>query len=335
MREIVMPRRAARTTPLGHGIAPSESTEVFDLLQLGLDENLGTALVTLVEVEGGSSRSIGAQMAVVADGRYCGYLSGGCIEAAVAAEAVKCIDSGHDAQLRFGVGSPFFDIRLPCGGSIELHVHVNPDREIVAAVRKLLATRSGFGLDLVPSTGHSRLIWSTAPSRRTGWHGDSFVRCYAPVTRLLLMGRGIELAQAAALGAGAGLDLVAFCADDLSAAAAEATGAATLRLQTPADVPALPVDPWTAAIFLFHDHDWENGLLCAALDTEAFFIGAMGSRRTHALRRERLLAAGAPKAAVDRIKGPVGLFGPTRDATSLAVSILADVTERRLQFDQS
>src|SRR6185437_12091032 len=123
---------------------------------------------------------------VLADGRYCGYLSGGCIEAAVAAEAIKCMESGADKVLRFGIGSPFIDIRLPCGGSIEVHVHVSPDPEIVSAALELLRRRTGFGIEFLPSAGTARLIWSTAPERRTGWHDEAFMRCYAPVTRLLL-----------------------------------------------------------------------------------------------------------------------------------------------------
>jgi xanthine dehydrogenase accessory factor len=155
------------------------------------------------------------------------------------------------------------------------------------------------------------------------------------VTRLLLIGRGVELEQAARLGVAAGLDVVALCADEASLAAASDAGATTKRLTAPQDVPSLPIDRWTAAVMLFHDHDWETELLRAVIGSDAFFIGAMGSRRAHEVRRRRLIEAGASDKAIARIKGPVGLFGPTRDAAALAVSILADVTHHRLALDAS
>jgi len=334
MQDIVIPQRTLSATPAGPGAVRTESAEIFNLLQRGADEGLARALITLIEVEGGSSRSIGAQMAVLADGRYCGYLSGGCVEAAIAAEALKAIEAGRDEVLRFGVGSPFLDIRLPCGGSIEVHVHVNPDPAIIGEIGGLLRQRVAFGLELTPSTGLARLIPSIAPGRRTSWKDDAFLRCYSPVTRLMLIGRGVELEAMVGTAAAAGLDVVTFCADEPSAIASEAAGAAVFRLTVPSDVPPLPIDPWTAVVFLFHDHDWETELLKAALGGNAFFVGAMGSRRAHGVRRERLLAAGVEGAIIDRIKGPVGLFGPTRDANALAISILADVTQSRLQFDQ-
>jgi xanthine dehydrogenase accessory factor len=326
---IVVPKRT-----LGERHRHGESAAVFGLLREAAGEDTPAALVTLVEVEGGSSRDIGAQMAVLADGRYCGYVSGGCIEAAIAAEAVKAIEARQDTTLRFGVGSPFFDIKLPCGGSIEVHVHQRPDPALVAEVATLLGTRRAFGLELTPSRGTASLV--IGPDlHRTGWRDETFRCHYAPVTRLLLVGRGVELERAVQLAMAAGLDVVALCADDPAFSAARAAGASALRLDTPHDVPDLPIDRWTAAVTLFHDHDWETALLRAIIDSEAFFIGAMGSRHAHKVRCERLAAAGAETSAIARIKGPVGLFGPTRDAAALAVSILADVTQQRLAFDAS
>ncbi|HVW92846.1 MAG TPA: XdhC family protein [Devosia sp.] len=330
MQDIVVPRRIALPA---NGPAHGESVGLFDLLQAGIDEGVPQALVTLVEVEGGASRAIGTQMAVLADGRYAGYVSGGCVEAAVAAEAMKAIAAGEDTILRFGVGSPFFDIKLPCGGSIELHVHACPDPKLVAEVRRRLRERAAFAVEFVPAEGAAQVIGQVAPGKRTGWRDESFLRCYAPVTRLLLIGRGAEIEQAVRIGTAAGLDIVALCADEQSLATAEGLGATALLLTSPRDVPDLPADAWTATIFLFHDHDWEPVLLAAALKTDCFLVGAMGSRRAHGQRRERLLAAGVGQPAIERIRGPIGLFGPARDAASLAISILAEVTERRIAFD--
>lgn len=93
----------------------------------GAECGLGSALVTLIEIRGGAARALGAQMAVRGDGSYCGYVSGGCTEAAVAAEAIAAISKDTDRYLSLGEGSPFFDISLPCGGGITLAIHVVRD----------------------------------------------------------------------------------------------------------------------------------------------------------------------------------------------------------------
>ncbi len=74
----------------------------------------GAVLVTLVEIRGGAARPLGAQMVVREDGRYCGFVSGGCVEAAAAFEALEMMGSGCDREIRYGEGSPWFDIVLPC-----------------------------------------------------------------------------------------------------------------------------------------------------------------------------------------------------------------------------
>lgn len=84
---------------------------------------------------------------------------------------------------------------------------------------------------------------------------------------------------------------------------------------------------------LFHDHDWERALLRQFVQSPAFFIGAMGSRNTHATRKAQLVADGVPDALVARINGPIGLFGPTRDAASLSLSVLAQVAQARMTYD--
>ena len=84
-------------------------------------------------------------------------------------------------------------------------------------------------------------------------------------------------------------------------------------------------DDWTGFVFVFHDRDWEDALLPSVLAQPAFLIGAVGSRRTHAQRLERLAVAGVAPDLVARIKGPFGLIPATRDPATLALSILAEV----------
>lgn len=91
------------------------------------------------------------------------------------------------------------------------------------------------------------------------------------------------------------------------------------------------IDPFTAVILLHHDLDAEEQILLAALKSDAFYIGALGSVRTHRNRADRLESRDVSRETIERIRAPIGLFGPTRDATSLALSILADVAATRLE----
>lgn len=118
-----------------------DCAEILQFAADCFDSGQGSALVTLVGITGGAARSIGAQMAVRGDARYCGYVSGGCTEAAIATEAAEAIVGGYDRLLRLGDGSPFFDITLPCGGGITLAIHVIRDSMVLRTTLLRLARR--------------------------------------------------------------------------------------------------------------------------------------------------------------------------------------------------
>lgn len=322
--------------PTDSGLDGDDPASAFALLALGRRKGLRGALLTVVGIEGGAPRPLGSHMAVIEDGTYCGYISGGCVEAAVAGEAIRVIATGRDAVLRFGLKSPFMDIRLPCGGGIDLHVHVTPDADVVDAALDLLTRRAAFALDLVPEAGTASLRAgiSIGFDTITGWADGHFTRRYAPKTRLVLVGRGLEFQVMARLGRAASLDVVGFSPDDYSLSVAQSIGVPATRLTTLRSVPDLPLDPWTAVIFLFHDHDWETALLTRTLAGESFFVGALGSSTTHAIRCQRLRDAGVSEAAIARIHGPMGLFGPTRDSTSLALSVMGQIAKERMRLEQ-
>lgn len=301
----------------------------FALLADGTRRGLACALITIVGTDGGAPRAPGSHMAVLADGTYCGYLSGGCIEAAIAGEALEVLRTGKDAVLRFGLGSPFIDVRLPCGGGIDLHVHVNPAPLVIDGVLAALSGREAFALELSPRAGTSELVPDAKRHAGSGWENGVFRRRYRPRTRLVMIGQGPEFEATLRLAWGADFELAAFSPDAHSLRCAAGLGVSATQLIGIADSPALPADPWTAIVFMFHDHDRETALLMRALESAAFYVGALGSRATHAMRCARLRDRGVGEAALARIHGPIGLFGPTRDATSLAVSVLAQIVEER------
>jgi xanthine dehydrogenase accessory factor len=289
-------------------------------------------LLTVTAVHGGAPRPVGTHMAVVPGQGFVGYLSGGCVEPAIAGEAERVLFGGRDAILRFGRGSPFIDIRFPCGGGIDVLVHTGPTADTVAAMLSRMAARQPFTLAFRPEASHAMIVDAALP---TGWVGPDFHRLYRPVTRLCLAGRGPELEAVARLGVAARYDVVVATPDGDMATRLAGLGIDMRHLKGPRDGVDLPADPFTATVLLFHEREWEDPILAWALGGPSFYIGALGSARTHAVRRERLLATGQPPAAIDRIVGPIGLIPSARDPQTLAVSVLAEIADRNRSLDQA
>lgn len=281
-----------------------DATDILAFAAQSLEEGSRTALVTLVEIHGGAARAIGAQMAVRQDGLYCGFVSGGCTEAAVAAEAVVALDKGMDRMLRLGEGSPFFDIVLPCGGGITLAIHVLRDATVLHLALRGLCRRTPLRLGYHPG---AQALSLESGEGESGWQGEKFIRTYRPKPRLLLAGNPLETGAVARVAAALGYAVLT-----------------VERGQTPSPD---QLDADTAVALLFHDIDRELPLLDAALASPAFYIGALGSRHTHAKRCEALHQHGHGETALARIKAPIGIFDKARDSRALALSIVADIAQ--------
>lgn len=273
------------------------------------------ALVTLVEVRGGAARAVGAQMAVRGDGRYCGFVSGGCTEAAIAAEAVEALRNGRDRFLRLGEGSPFFDIVLPCGGGINLSIHILKNADPVGQVLSHLASRRPASLRYTPGS-ESMEFGGEGSRNQIGWFDGTFITRYQPVIRLLLCGRSVELATTAAVATAAGYQVE------------------QMDPTIESNAFASKIDMFSAVALLFHDLDRELPLLQGALSSDSFYIGALGSRRTHEKRIALLRKHGFDDADIARIKAPIGIFDKARDASSIALSVIADIAATRTLAQQ-
>lgn len=267
------------------------------------------AIATLTGIRGGAARALGAHVVIAADGGHAGFVSGGCVEAAVATEAMLAMAAGRDRTVIYGEGSPFFDIVLPCGGGITVAIHVLRDVEAIDCVLRCLEARRPAALRYSPQM--QALTFAPVPER-AGWEGEGFLSVYRPATRLMISGRSIEAQALAQLAACAGYDILV-----LDPARAMET------IERMADA-------HTAFAILHHDPDAELPVLLKALQSPGFYIGAMGSMKAHHARVERLRDQGISEAEIARIKAPIGMFGPTRDASSLAISVLADVAAARL-----
>ena len=307
----------------------SDAAPFLWLLQ-EIDQGRQGALLTVTAVHGGAPRPVGTHMAVVSGKRFEGYLSGGCVEPAIALEVEAVIAGGRDAMLRFGEGSPYFDIRFPCGGGIDVLVHVGPPPALLEDILDRMARRRPFSLAFEPQASQLVLVDTVPP---TGWSGSVFHRRYLPGTRLSVAGRGPELEAVARLGAALGydIDLATPDADTIRRLASFVDQAR--HLTSPADDWNMPADPWTAAVLLFHERDWEEAILARCLAGPHFYIGALGSQRAQASRRERLLASGHSRAQVDRIVGPIGIIPQARDPSTLALSVLGEIALRRREAD--
>ncbi len=260
------------------------------------------ALVTLSGIVDGAARALGSHMAVAGDGAYCGYISGGCVEAAVAREAMLALEQGQDRVLRLGKGSDIFDIVLPCRGGIVLSIHCLRDGQALAEVLAAHARREPAFLRYDPA---DQSLTAGRGDVVTGWADGRFVTAYPPALRVALLGGGIEAQIFASLSRAAGIAVE------------------ELAFRTPPEPSWF--DPRTAVVILQHDIDKELPVLQAALASPAFYIGCLGSRNTHRQRSEALLARGWTPDDLARLRAPVGLFGPARDASSIAVSVLAEI----------
>lgn len=268
------------------------------------------ALVTLVDIRGGAARALGSQVVVTADGRFSGYVSGGCVEAAVAAEALLAMETQSDRMVSFGDGSPFLDIVLPCGGGIAVAIHVLRSVDIIEHVLQSLAQRKSAGLKYEPER---QTLTSIEPPERAGVKDGNVYLVYRPVTRVIISGQENETESVRKLAVASGYDVIppeqSECSTELNE----------------------QIDAYTAVILLHHDLDQERKVLDIALQSSAFYIGTLGSLNTHRRRIEGLSRSGYIASEIDRITAPIGIFGPARDAATLGLSILADIAARRLK----
>jgi len=290
-----------------------------DILRRGLEwtrEDRSIVLITLTGVTDVSSRAPGTLMVVADDGRHAGSFSGGCIEAAIVSEALEVLAAGRGRIVRYGAGSPYIDVRLPCGGGIDLLFTPCPDPKALSQTLALLDARELATLR-VDADG----LTLAAGLSGTG----AFVFRVPPQLRILAYGHGDDLSAFAHLARCHGALVEAITPDPEASRELMAAGITTHHVYSRTQVPPMHGDRWTAVVFLFHDHDWEESLLPPALGVPAFYHGAIGSTRTHEMRLEMLRHRGVPEPLIARLRGRIGLIPSTRDPALLALSVLAEI----------
>lgn len=299
-----------------------DSGRIFAFLAERLAARQRCVLVTVCAVEGSSMRNPGTHMAVCEDGTYEGSLSGGCIENAVVAEAQAALKEGRRRIVRFGAGSPYLDIKLPCGGGLDIHFQPLSATHFVEQCQQAIAQRQPFSVAIGPED----------IAFREGWHSqvlaaDTATFGHWPRAKLQIIGHGASVSALATLALSMECDVSVLTPDHRVMSDLRDADCAVAELTTIDETELLESDPWTASMFLFHDHDWEIALMERALAMPHFYIGAMGGRRAHQMRSEALKQRGVSNEIIATIHAPIGLFHSSRDPQTLALSALGEVMQ--------
>ncbi len=299
-------------------------------------EGRGAALATVVETWGSAPRRVGAQLAVSGEGAIEGSVSGGCVEGAVVAEALEAIEAGEARLLEFGVSDEdAFAVGLACGGTIRVLVEpvgrVLPEAMLTELVEHRAARRPvAYVVDL--EGGPRRLATEGYAGRfrmdRSGVEEDgrSFVAIHNPPLRLVVVG-AVHIAQALLpMARIAGYDPVLVDPREAFASEARFPGERLVHDWPDDAMDAIGLDARTALVLLTHDPKLDDPAIARALRSEVFYIGALGSTRTHAKRVARLGDAGFSEEEIGRIHAPVGLDIGAAGPAEIAVAILAEMT---------
>ncbi|MGU3576664.1 XdhC family protein [Brucellaceae bacterium C25G] len=271
------------------------------------------ALAVIVGVEGPSYRRCGAAMVIDASGRSWGNLSSGCIDKNVILKAKTAMETGETIRVRFGKGSPYWDVPLPCGGAIDIQIFPFPDRNLLNDVAQNLKARRPAMLTL--QTDGRLMPYPTG----LGLH-----LTILPQVRLLVFGTGLETICFAELALAAGCKVEVF-SPDVDVLTRLSWASPLVTNIWPSET---TIDERSAVITFFHDHDREPSILGTALASPAFFIGSQGSRRAHMARCDALTASGCSDENLAKLTFPLGLIPSTRDPQTLAVSVLAHVLKQ-------
>src|SRR5438105_473031 len=313
------------------------------------------ALATVVATRRSAPRPIGAKLAVSESGEMAGSVSGGCVENDVYGHACEVLGGARPQMLTYGISDDLaFSVGLPCGGEIDVFVEESPtelverlvgivereERAVLFTVvegeplgAELLVTeageRFGDGPDELPPLVGGLLRGGRNRLLELGQR-KMFAELYGPPPRLLVIG-AVDTAEALCRAAKTlGWHTIVADARGKFATKERIPSADELLVAWPEDaLKQVQPDYQTAVVVLTHDDRFDIPALKHSLETEAFYIGALGSRRNQARRRDRLLEEGVDAEQLERIAGPCGLDIGAETPAETAVSILGEMLARR------
>lgn len=291
------------------------------------------AMATVVSTTGSAPRTPGAAMAVSTDGAVVGSVSSGCIESALYELCQESLRTGEAGLHRFGAGDGFYVVGPTCGGEIEVLVQ-RLERDDLTGHAGAVESGESVTVETVlehpdpTRVGTRRLVSSSARRRTVGVR--TFVQTWASRPRLLVFGASDFAAALADVGRALGRDVTVCDARPVFTTPERFPSAHRVVVDRPDrylhdEIAAGRVDDRTAVCVLTHDARFDVPALLVALRARLGYVGAMGSRRTHADRLERLLAAGVTRDDLVRLRSPIGLDLGARTPEEVALSIVAEI----------
>ena len=308
------------------------------------------ALATVINTWGSSPRPVGSQLVVSSDREFMGSVSGGCVEGAVIEIALESIEKASCQIVEFGVSNEIaFSAGLPCGGSIKIMIEpIGLGNGVpIELLEKLnLSVSLGESCTLVTDTiSKERLFFkngkcllgdcsakfkleanSVSEELESGLKSNLFVNVYRGNLKLIIIG-AVHIAQfLVQIGKLAGYEITlidprqAFCLN-------KRFSCEKIINEWPDEaLKHLKIDNSTAVVMLAHDPKLDDSALYYALNSDAFYIGCLGSKKNHANRVERLKFKGFSQEKINKIHAPVGLDIGARTPAEIAISIMSEIT---------
>lgn len=322
------------------------------------------ALATLVSVRRSAPRSPGARMLITREGKMAGSISGGCVEGDIVERALQVLDTGEPALAEYGISDEQgFDVGLSCGGEIEVLIQpfevtdawqavrsrVEGQQPAVLAVGMRPTALSGRQLAIIDGDAigsidvdlDNKLVEETASALRQGaattvtlpWHdadAEVFLDVFAPPPRLFIVGATQVAISLAPMAKRLGFHVTVVDARSVLATEERFPDIDELQRAWPDEaLSGRSLDARSAVVVLTHDPKFDLPVLEVALRSEAGYIGAMGSRKTHAKRMDELQKRGFGEDDLARIHAPIGLDIGGSAPEELALAILAEVVASR------
>jgi len=309
--------------------------QVLSQLAAWLEAGRNCWLCTITETFGSSPRPAGSLLVCNEDGLYCGSLSGGCVEDNLRESILKGeLANKRPERIRYGVAvEDVLRLGLPCGGSLE--VIIEPIAPASAAFYRQLADKVQQrilvkrSVDLLTGAASMQDVDSFMPLTS---NTTTLEQVYGPSFQLLLVG-AVQVAWYLADMALALDYQVEICDPRAELVANAPSTRARLVTAMPDDwLRTKVIDQSTAVIALCHDPRIDDMALMEVLPRAAFYVGAMGSERTSAKRRERLLQLDLSAADLDKLHAPVGLPLGSKTPPEIAIAIMAELTRLRAGF---
>lgn len=286
------------------------------------------ALATVVRTFGASPRPPGSLLAIRADGCMVGSVSGGCVDALVRERVLAGTDR-RPHLLRFGdTASDRERLQLPCGSCVEILMEPTPPVAALARVQEILQARqrayrsvrlADGGVEVEPTTAAPMVACD-----------EAMLHCvHGPARRLLLIGANDVARFLTQFALALDYDVMV-CDPRAEYADPWPEALAPLTREMPDDaVRDYARDAHTAVIALTHDPRLDDLALLDALNSPAFYVGAIGAKVNNDKRRARLLTMGLAPRDIARLHGPVGLTIGSRTPAEIAIAILAELTAIR------